>query len=282
MPQTSLLNFFATPTDVPDGSVDTSNSRRGAVFRNPPVQKQGARQGLTGDERVESFVTSTENEKPRTILSALQNVADEKEKPREDITKLVSDNLDTQSSPTPTITLPHNPSITITRIQASHFPALKRLTSSLLPIKYPDNFYQLAIPDRLSFVVLYQPHPTNSAFSTIPSDAIPIGWIRCSFDPYPSPIYPNNQLYIKTLCLLAPYRHLGVATALLDAVLAQKEIMRKLHAGIVFAHVWEANEEALEWYEKRGFVRDLEIGLVEGYYRRLKPEGAWVVWKEIS
>lgn len=52
--------------------------------------------------------------------------------------------------------------------------------------------------------------------------------------------------------------------------------MRERDAEIkeVWAHVWEASEEALEWYVKRGF--SVEEGVV-GYYRRLRPGGARVV-----
>lgn len=47
----------------------------------------------------------------------------------------------------------------------------------------------------------------------------------------------------------------------------------------IYAHVWEANEEALEWYLKRGF----EVGgeVVEGYYRKLRPSGARVVMRRV-
>ena len=43
--------------------------------------------------------------------------------------------------------------------------------------------------------------------------------------------------------------------------------------------MWEANIDALEWYQKRGFI----LGeLVQGYYRRLKPDGARIVRRVIS
>lgn len=41
----------------------------------------------------------------------------------------------------------------------------------------------------------------------------------------------------------------------------------------LYAHVWVENQEALEWYAKRGFEKG---ELVEGYYRRLRPSDAWV------
>ena len=43
----------------------------------------------------------------------------------------------------------------------------------------------------------------------------------------------------------------------------------------VTAHVHEANEEGLKWYIARGF--QVEEGVVENYYRRLKPSGARIV-----
>ena len=47
----------------------------------------------------------------------------------------------------------------------------------------------------------------------------------------------------------------------------------------VTAHVWEMNEEALEWYKKRGFE---VIGKETGYYRKLKPDGAMMVRKWVG
>jgi ribosomal protein S18 acetylase RimI-like enzyme len=44
----------------------------------------------------------------------------------------------------------------------------------------------------------------------------------------------------------------------------------------VTAHVWEANEEGLEWYKKRGFEI---IGREDVYYHKLKPPGAILVRK---
>jgi ribosomal protein S18 acetylase RimI-like enzyme len=47
----------------------------------------------------------------------------------------------------------------------------------------------------------------------------------------------------------------------------------------ITAHVWEANEEGLEWYKKRNFeILEKE----EVYYRKLKPQGAFLVRKWIG
>ena len=118
-----------------------------------------------------------------------------------------------------------------------------------------------------------------------------IGGIRCRLDlspislitpcfpsPYPTPPSPSPTLYIQTLTLLSPYRRLGIATALLDAVIAAA--IKEHGITAVYAHVWEANEEALGWYVRRGF--EVVGAVVTGYYRRLRPDGARVVWRAVS
>ena len=48
----------------------------------------------------------------------------------------------------------------------------------------------------------------------------------------------------------------------------------------VYAHVWEANEDAVEWYARRAFVVEPEV--VVGYYRKLRPRGARVVRRRVG
>jgi N-alpha-acetyltransferase 50 len=156
----------------------------------------------------------------------------------------------------------------------SHLPAIQRLTSTLLQVKYPDNFFSgvvdEVIPARFSRVAL--------------SMSKPIGWIRCRLDPFPEqtsppsnakPIY--NRIYVQALCLLAPYRGQGVATALLESILKPR-LLAEHDIESVYAHVWECNADALEWYAKRGFH---QVVLVDNYYRKLRPGGAWIVKKDL-
>jgi hypothetical protein len=48
----------------------------------------------------------------------------------------------------------------------------------------------------------------------------------------------------------------------------------------LYAHVWTENVEALEWYSKRGFSQDSNP--IAGYYRRLKPDSAFVLRRRIN
>ncbi|KAI4114478.1 MAG: hypothetical protein LQ338_008001, partial [Usnochroma carphineum] len=108
--------------------------------------------------------------------------------------------------------------------------------------------------------------------TTPPAPGTIIGGIQCRIEhlpfhpsqlPDPPPKLPSSSsseamkkyCYIQTLALLSPYRSQGIATALLDTIVATlcTEGVYEGAVSAVYAHVWEANEEALEWYVKRGF-----------------------------
>ena len=85
-----------------------------------------------------------------------------------------------------------------------------------------------------------------------------------------------------TLGVLSPFRGVGVGGKLMEWLLNGGDGRGKgegeWEVVEVYAHVWEANEEALEWYRKRGFV---EENVVHGYYKKLRPNGAKVVrWRK--
>ncbi|KAI4102033.1 MAG: hypothetical protein L6R37_004645 [Teloschistes peruensis] len=100
--------------------------------------------------------------------------------------------------------------------------------------------------------------------------------------PRPAPqVQETKYCYIQTLALLSPYRSKGIATMLLDSILATL-CREPIYYGtqFIYAHVWEMNEEALEWYKKRGFM--VCEDLVGDYYRRLRPAGARLVWRQLG
>ena len=106
-----------------------------------------------------------------------------------------------------------------------------------------------------------------------------IGGIRCRIlaDPSTQATPKDKILYISTLGVLSPFRGYGVASALLG-VSIQRGI-EKYGVNAVGAHVWEHSQEAREWYARRGFR---ETHLEKCYYRRLTPQGAYVLRREIG
>ncbi|KAL8973500.1 MAG: hypothetical protein Q9197_002257 [Variospora fuerteventurae] len=140
-------------------------------------------------------------------------------------------------------------------------------------------------------------HESSSGTTPLPAEMPPgavIGGIQCRLEQLPfhpsSLAFPKhsttttpgdrNYCYIQTLALLSPYRAKGIATALFKAIITTLCTQKEYEGtASIYAHVWEANEEALEWYVKRGF----QVGdVVQGYYRRLKPAGARIVWKDLE
>lgn len=197
---------------------------------------------------------------------------------------------------------PLSPNITIEPTSPATLPSFRRVITLLLPIRYPDKFYKESISDptssSLSHVALWRENPRpgkrkrsssaqpSTADSSSPSETtaespspIVIGGIQCRLEPVPSPAEPEQHLYIQTLGVLSPYRDLGIATHLLNTMIATM-IQHYKHVTEMYAHVWEANEEALTWYMRRGFAVEKE--LVEGYYRRLRPGGARVVRRRVG
>lgn len=161
-----------------------------------------------------------------------------------------------------------DPRAMITAVQKTHLDRLRTLTATLLPVRYSEKFFTECVEagrdSVISFVAMYESKP--------------VGWIRCRVEPFPNEekaVY--YQIYIQALGILAPYRGLGLASVLLQSALDARK--QQLQVRSVYAHVWETNEDALEWYEKRGFERIL---LQPQYYRRLKPSGAWIVRKELT
>lgn len=157
----------------------------------------------------------------------------------------------------------------LTKVTPSHLDRLKSITATLLPVKYSAKFYAECLePEKhsvIAFIAMY--------------DCKSVGWIRCKVEPFPD---SNNQayqqIYIQALGILAPFRGLGLASELVkSAINAAPQHGDNITS--IYAHVWEKNEDALLWYEKRGFTR---VIFQQQYYRRLVPSGAWIVRKEIT
>ncbi|RPB14738.1 hypothetical protein P167DRAFT_572030, partial [Morchella conica CCBAS932] len=201
---------------------------------------------------------------------------------------------------------------------AQNIASLRRLNSLLLPINYPKSFYNdiLASPTttRLTRLAVWlhnvtpaDPPPTDGdgdgdgELQQQEDLGVTVGGVRCRLElPAPPPqevvegvegdgegaggeeeeggIQTGGAIYIMTLCTLSPYRHLGVGTRLVASVLRAAV---EMGCKEVYAHVWEANTEALEWYRRRGF--DVDTGeVVKGYYSKLRPAGARVVRRRIG
>jgi ribosomal protein S18 acetylase RimI-like enzyme len=165
------------------------------------------------------------------------------------------------------------PNVELVPLTEDTMQGFKRLNALTLPISYPPAWYAESMTEpfhSITLIALWRAAPLDFTPSLPTERPRVVGAIRCC-------ILPESILYIGTITLLAPYRSHGIASHLLHHIIA---IATKEH-GIkrVTAHVWEANEDGLGWYAKRGFK---VMGKEDHYYSKLKPPGAVLVVKKIG
>jgi N-alpha-acetyltransferase 50 len=279
MPQTTLRSYFSKPAAISLPSISPTSqqvrtddvtisdvfSRDNSIKDSEGVAKQPqtAKDALIrnhGEVDVPRIELAAQNPDP-TPLEPLQITA---------ATEIASG----ISKPLPTQLATDLPKAVLSPVTAEALDQIRHLISATLPVRYSDKFVKETLTN-----------PSVSQLSRVVSyDGEIVGCIRCRLELCsPNTTMADNQehslsqIYIQALALLAPYRGLGLASLLLEKILAS-EIARNKKTVSVYAHVWEKNEDALEWYRKRGFKRVL---MVDGYYKRLKPSGAWIVRKEL-
>nr|POE59049.1 isoform 2 of n-alpha-acetyltransferase 50 [Quercus suber] len=174
------------------------------------------------------------------------------------------------------------PNVEIRSCTKEDIKSVKHLTSLILPITYPDKFYRETLEDEIiSNITLVAVWHDNVSLEGKEKGRL-VGVIRCrlladSPSPVQAPKGSGPLLYLSTLLLLSPYRNYGIATQMLD-ILTRRAI-NTYGISSVGAHVWEANEEGLEWYRRRGFV---ETAREKDYYRRLNPKGAVIMERKVG
>ena len=174
---------------------------------------------------------------------------------------------------------------TISHVDPSHIQPLRRINSLLLPINYPDSFYHKILDPSsapsFSRVILWQDDPSH------PPKVI--GGIVCRVDPSlapdSTPTVPKYvegvcDIYVQSLALLSPYRSHGLAAAALKSVIDSATAQIRVKIAGLYAHVWTENAEALEWYAARGFKKEEPV--INGYYKRLKPDSAWILRRRLG
>ncbi|VUC32300.1 unnamed protein product [Clonostachys rosea] len=184
-----------------------------------------------------------------------------------------------RSQPPSTITAQQQPSdlpreANIRPITSADINALRRINSLLLQVPYSDQFYERAADEggegRFSRVITWTHEGEQPQV---------VGGVVCRTET-PSIRSDDRTLYIQSLCLLSPYRSLGLITAAVNLIIEAAAAEPELNVKSMSAHVWTENEEGLQWYDSRGFKRDAEP--VKGYYIKLRPDSAWFVRRDLT
>lgn len=175
------------------------------------------------------------------------------------------------------------PGARISPATRDHIQPLRRINSLLLPVNYPDSFYNKIVdPSSVNFsrVILWEDSHTK--------ETKVVGGIVCRLDPALAPgstprdlqtLEGTFDIYLQSLALLSPYREKGLAAAALKSVITAATQQNDMKIRELYAHVWTDNTEALEWYTARGFHKDGPV--INGYYQRLKPDTAFIVRRKL-
>lgn len=130
---------------------------------------------------------------------------------------------------------------------------LKELNLATIPVVYGDEHYNRVVE-----------HPTFCRLAYLGD--VMVGGITCRIEIAPD---GSKQLYIMTLSVLKPYRHHGIATQLLGYILELASARGDIKMATL--HVWEANTEAKQFYERRGFRF---VSRLENHYPDMDPPHA--------
>ncbi|SNX82433.1 related to N-alpha-acetyltransferase 50 [Melanopsichium pennsylvanicum] len=180
--------------------------------------------------------------------------------------------------------------IDVAQLTPNNLGQLRKLNSVLFPVQYSERFYKDVLdPDSAEICKL-------GLFNDVA-----VGTICCRLEPISK---DSARIYIMTLGVLAPYRRLGIASALLQHVLdhvapgkhiqivdkdapipkpkkdkngkdtKSEPLQKTVKVQNLYLHVQTSNDEARTFYEKFGFkVQDT----IDNYYRRIQPASAWVL-----
>ncbi|CAB89877.1 Pre-mRNA-splicing factor cwf24 [Schizosaccharomyces pombe] len=137
----------------------------------------------------------------------------------------------------------------IREITESNIVHFKRLVRVVLEASYSDKFYRLVLKN-----------PDYARIATFEDKFV--GAIS-------SLVAEDNSLYVTVLCVLAPYRCLGIGSLLIDHV---KKTAINNNIDRISLHVQTTNESVIKWYTAHGFKI---VKQINDFYRRLENKSAF-------
>lgn len=146
---------------------------------------------------------------------------------------------------------------------------LRTLNKSFLPVQYSETFYKGVLERGPKFA--YFGKFILLTFLAYFNDVI-VGAVSCRIESHNN----ENKLYVLTLGVLEPYRHLGIGKKLLDKAL---EIASRNSVVSVFLHVHVVNKTAINFYLKNDFK---EMERIENYYSKIEEPHCLLLEKRLK
>ncbi|KAF5095206.1 hypothetical protein D0Z00_003243 [Geotrichum galactomycetum] len=187
---------------------------------------------------------------------------------------------------------PPHPKIQLHPLTAENVSGFRMLNNTVLQSKYSDRWYKdaLALAPGLAQIATFGDIEEDKVGKTQASQNV-VGAISCKYVLEPAVALEEGNVmrrkaYIMSLAVLAPFRMYGIATRLVEAVIASimaaNRVLAENEQGThdeldgdsriveeVYVHAWTGSQDAIEWYLNRGFK---QTNVVQGYYRTMRPK----------
>ncbi|KAG7098788.1 hypothetical protein E1B28_000695 [Marasmius oreades] len=154
--------------------------------------------------------------------------------------------------------------VSFSSLTPNNIGTVRKLNSVLFPIKYTEKFYEGIInPQVEDFCKL------------VYYNDVPVGTICCRIESKDG----EDNLYLMTMGVLAPYRTRGLGSQTLQQILTAASSHTTPAIKKIYLHVQISNGAAKRFYEKHGFK---EVGIHKDYYKKIMPHHAWILEKTIE
>ncbi|KAI8378709.1 acyl-CoA N-acyltransferase [Choanephora cucurbitarum] len=132
------------------------------------------------------------------------------------------------------------------------------LHKALFPVNYGENFYnELLEAGEFAKLAYY--------------NDVCVGTVCCRREMDES--NPEKvKIYMMTLGVLEPYRHLGIGSALLKHIIQQAKLSEDVSQ--IYLHVQVSNTAAADFYKKNEFQ---VISTEKDYYKHIEPRDAYLL-----
>lgn len=178
--------------------------------------------------------------------------------------------------------------LSFVEVGAENLHELRAINAALFPMTYPASYYRSVLETGSIARLVYwrgtlaatlscrlqSPQGAAGVSSLLPRASEPHCAAAKSANGGCTPL----ECYIMTLGVLAPYRRLGIGSAMLAHICAHYAAADPRPAALVL-HVHTANNAALRFYHAHGF--SIAMTLPE-YYFRLSPQSAYLLSAPIN
>lgn len=158
-------------------------------------------------------------------------------------------------------------SVSLDNVYANRLGTFIKLTNTVLPLQYPDSFFQELVHGKNTKDTFF----AQLAFYS----EVAVGAVKAKLIANKKGGVLPQGVYIEVLVVLSHYSGKGIGTKLLEYVEME---CRKHYQHSLYVHVASDNTHAIDWYKKRGFEQ--EGDLLVGYYKNTKGSSDAFVLKK--